>query len=175
MRVNYTLHLASLLRDVNSDVLLAGGCVRDTMLGGIPKDYDLLVQCGTDKVVARLREAGFTLETSSDMSGSLEQPAEDHADFKDRYYGFMKMTQGDIQVDILQCRESPTETAQHFDNTINCFVLNPRTGATIWPIIGEAKQLKPVSAERQRKVQLIVERYGWTYKPLIPIPDLPRL
>lgn len=110
------------LRDAGYTAFLAGGCVRDLLLGLVPRDYDI----ATDATP----EAVLSLFPGSDAVG--------------RAFGVVLVRQGDIPFEVATFRSdlgysdgrhpesvvfsSPREDAERRDFTINAMFLDPSTG-----------------------------------------------
>lgn len=143
------LGLAEAIRDAGGRALLVGGCVRDTLLGKQPKDWDLEVY-GVER--ARLRELlerfgnvnvvgeAFTIyKLGAGLDVSV--PRREHKTGRG-HRGFL--IEGDPAMTVEQA-------ASRRDFTINAILQDPRTGEIIDPFNGradlESKILRAVSRE----------------------------
>ena len=152
--------LAEAVRDAGGRALLVGGCVRDELMGGQPKDWDLEVY-GIEP--ARLRELldkfgevnvvgeAFTVyKLGADLDVSLprreRKSGRGHRAF---------VIEGDPSMTI-------EEASRRRDFTINAILQDPLTGEIIDPFNGradiESKTLRAVSPERFAEDSLRVLR-----------------
>ena len=137
--------LAIAVRDEGGRALLVGGCVRDELLGRVPKDLDLEV---FGVPAARLREIlerfgrvdavgeSFAVYKIAGIDVSL--PRRDSKSGRG-HKGFL--VEGDPNL-------SPTEAARRRDFTINAISRDPLTGAIVDPFGGAAD----LAARRLRAV-----------------------
>lgn len=117
--------VASVLRDAGFEALLAGGCVRDLLLGRRPKDYDVATNAHPDAVVARFPDA----LTVGKSFGVVRVPCgglwTEVATFRrDRGYTDGRHPDG---VEFTTARED----AERRDFTVNAMFMDPATGNVI--------------------------------------------
>ncbi|MEI7928319.1 MAG: CCA tRNA nucleotidyltransferase, partial [Verrucomicrobiales bacterium] len=151
------VEVAHRLTDAGHEALLAGGCVRDKLLGRIPKDFDVATSA-TPAQVLRL------------FPGSNEVGA---------HFGVVIVKQGGHHVEVATFRtdgsykdgrrpdsvefSTPPEDAQRRDFTVNGLFENPFTGEVIDFVGGltdvETKTLRaigdPVARFREDSLRLL--------------------
>ena len=143
------IHLATAIRDAGGRALLVGGCVRDSLMGSVPKDWDLEVyglqptklrevldRFGNVNVVG---EAFSVYKLDHDIDVSI--PRRDRKSGKG-HRGFV--IEGDPDM-------TPAEAARRRDFTINAIMEDPLTAEILDPYNGrtdlENKVLRAVSAD----------------------------
>lgn len=143
------IDLATAIRDAGGRALLVGGCVRDSLMGSAPKDWDLEVyglqptklrevldRFGNVNVVG---EAFSVYKLDHDIDVSI--PRRDRKSGKG-HRGFV--IEGDPEM-------TPAEAAQRRDFTINAIMEDPLTGETVDPCNGrtdlENQILRAVSSD----------------------------
>lgn len=143
------IDLATAIRDAGGRALLVGGCVRDSLMGSAPKDWDLEVyglqptklrevldRFGNVNVVG---EAFSVYKLDHDIDVSI--PRRDRKSGKG-HRGFV--IEGDPEM-------TPAEAAQRRDFTINAIMEDPLTGEIVDPCNGrtdlENQILRAVSSD----------------------------
>jgi len=123
---DYAIFIHSLLESNGYEAYLVGGCVRDTLLGREPKDYDIATNASPDGVMR--------LFPGSDLVGAQ--------------FGVVLVREAPWQVEVATFRNDgeysdgrrpdsvqfigdPRRDAERRDFTINALFLDPRTGQVI--------------------------------------------
>ena len=104
--------------------VLAGGCVRDTLMAKEPKDYDFLVEdyeySDLEDILQKVEEYGGVVhKTLGDCSFCQEPPQHDGNNFLTRFKGGVAFTFLDHHIEILVCQYSIKKTIELFDCNLN--------------------------------------------------------
>ena len=142
--------VADVLCAAGYEALLAGGCVRDLLLGRPPKDYDVATSAHPDMVIARFPDA----VTVGKSFGVVRVPVGDIwtevATFRrDRAYTDGRHPDG---IEFTTARED----AERRDFTVNAMFMDPATGGVIDYVHGRAD----LQARRIRCVGEPEARFG---------------
>jgi tRNA nucleotidyltransferase (CCA-adding enzyme) len=132
---NKVVELATAIRDARGRALLVGGCVRDSLMGSAPKDWDLevygLEPIKLREVLDRFGKVNVVGEAFSvyklDYEIDVSIPRRDRKSGKG-HRGFV--IEGDPQM-------TPKEAAKRRDFTINAIMEDPLTAEVIDPYEGQ--------------------------------------
>lgn len=107
---------------------LAGGAVRDAELGGVPKDYDLIIPMGPDTSSHHVTEVMAELEGRLELQGfavkhcehSFDKEYVTDPDFEDRLWYVVKVSRAGYDFDLIVSKSRTIhEAVRKFDCTIN--------------------------------------------------------
>lgn len=173
---------------VLEDAAFAGGCIRDSLCGRVPKDYDFLIPCSAEAnealifdygvdflqyLSAELQELGNAPRLNVYMAYGQDdgQPIDENNDFQKRLY--MAANLDDVfgyPIDFLFNRElSILSAVQTFDNTMNMLWLDDegtvrdKDAIRVVPELYKNqvhKFVKPVKDERFERMVQRAEQLG---------------
>ena len=144
--------------------VLAGGCVRDTLMAREPKDYDFLVEdhdsTDMEVLLQMIEEQGGVIhKTMGDCSFCQEPPQHDGNNFLTRFKGGVSFTFLDYHIEILFCQHSIKKTIELFDCNLNQVYFSIDEG--IVGALPDALEFKSWVPEERRDY---IERKFNTYK-----------
>jgi poly(A) polymerase len=127
-------HLASLLRELGGEVYLAGGVVRDLLLGVTPADIDLTVPTGAkiwaEKLAERTKGAYIVLGREEEAARVVSQHTT--IDFSAFRQGaetiFDELTRRDLTINALALRIDPLLAGQEREGELRVTILDPTGG-----------------------------------------------
>lgn len=140
--------ICKILRDAGHEALLAGGCVRDTLLGLAPKDYDIATSATPDQVAAL-----FSKCISVGAAFGVQVVPLDNFHFEVATFRLDgSYTDGRRPDSVKFC--DARQDAQRRDFTVNALFMNPQTGQIIDYVNGQidldAKILRAVGDPETR-------------------------
>jgi tRNA nucleotidyltransferase/poly(A) polymerase len=146
------LQIFMIVYSSNSNTYLVGGCVRDMLLGKVPKDYDIVTEANIENLKPALIENGWKVDAVGEnflvYAVSKNHHQFEIANFR-REHGFTDGRRPDhVEIGTL------AEDAKRRDFTINSIYYNPITNTYIDPNKGqldlEKRLLKFVGRPHER-------------------------
>lgn len=144
---------SAIMTVINTEGFLAGGCVRDTLYGVEPKDYDFVIldrgwnHADVFEYMSSLSNRLSCLSIKSEVYQAYEQA--NSSSFSNMFYGCMKVHFDFGEVDILFSvfKDIDVHVANHDCNMNECYL--GEDGIIVGERVSELKFIPGVSEERQ--------------------------